>query len=271
MLKGKLKYWIFALAFVVAGCSVVKNFNIFSLEDEKTFGKELYAQIQSDPGEYPVVSEAKNPVLYQHVRRIVNTILNTGKVNYVNDFDWTIEVIDAEVLNAFAGPGGKMYVYTGLIKYLDNEAQLAGVLAHEISHVHWRHSTGQMTKQYGIDVIQQIIAGRSQNQMVQIASQLSGKLGGLAFSRADETEADATAVMFLSNTDYNPLGVAGFFEKLSADGQSGGTPTFLSTHPSPSGRVERIQQEWVKNGSKKGNDFADRYKELQKAAKSIKS
>ena len=126
-----------------------------------------------------------------------------------------------------------------------------------------------MTKQYGVDYLQEMKAGNSQNQMVTIASQLAGSLSGLAFSLTDETEADETAVMFLSNTDYNPLGVAGFFHKLSADGQSGGTPTFLSTHPSPSDRISKIQAAWAAHGSKKGNDFTDRYREVKKCAQII--
>lgn len=271
MLKGKLKYWIVALVtLVVIGCGVVKQINLFSLEDEKTFGKEMYAQIQSDPKEYPLVDKAKNPALYGHVERIMNTILKTGQVNYVNDFEWSIRVIDADVQNAFACPGGKMYVYTGLIKYLDNEAQLAGVMAHEIAHVHWRHSTQQMTQQYGISVLQQIVLGENSNELVNMAAQMSGKLGGLAFSRYDESEADATAVKFLTYTDYNPLGVAGFFEKLKAEGQGSGTPVFLSTHPSPEDRVAKIHEAWVANGSKKGNDYVDRYKDVKKSAQTIK-
>jgi predicted Zn-dependent protease len=269
-MKNTVKYIILSIVLLLASCNVLKQINLFSLEDEKNFGKEMYAQIQNAPKDYPLVDEAKNPALYGHIKRIMKNILNTGQVNYTNDFDWSIKIIDADVLNAFACPGGKMYVYTGLIKYLDNESQLAGVMAHEISHVHWRHSTRQMTQQYGMSLLQQMVLGENPNQMLTIAAQLSGQLGGLAFSRSDESEADITAVKFLSHSEYNPLGVAGFFEKLQADGQASESLSFLSTHPSPSDRINAIHKAWELNGSKKGNNFADRYAEIKKSVQSIK-
>jgi len=270
MMKKHLKYAFIALFFFFSACSVMKQLNIFSLEDEKTFGNEMYLQIQNSPVDYPLVNEAKNPELYTHVRRVLKNILNSGQVNYVGDFEWSIQVIDSDVQNAFACPGGKIYVYSGLINFLDNESQLAGVLAHEVAHIHWRHSTRQMTQKHGIAALQQIVLGDNAGQVVTLVSQISGELGGLAFSRSDEYEADATAVSFLSRTEYNPLGVAGFFEKLEAAGQSGGSITFLSTHPSPPDRIAKIREAWVANGSKKGNDFVDRYKDMKKYANSIK-
>ena len=271
MANKLLKYAFIAALFIFfSGCEVMKQINLFSLEDEKTFGSEMYLQIQNAPAEYPLVNEAKNPQLYEHVKRVAKTILNSGQVNYVNDFEWNIQVIDSDVQNAFACPGGKIYVYTGLINFLDNEAQLAGVIAHEIAHIHWRHSTRQMTQQYGISTLQQMLLGNNAGQVVTMVSQISGQLGGLAFSRSDEYEADATAVKFLSHTEYNPLGVAGFFEKLESAGQSSGTMTFMSTHPSPPDRIAKIREAWIANGSKKGSDFADRYSDMKKYAKSIK-
>ena len=259
----KIYYFLLTVVLFMA-CGTLNQINLYSVDDDKNFGNQMYAQIQEDKTDYPILDAAKYATAYSHVNRILKTLLASPSVNYVKEFEWTIQIIDADVLNAFACPGGKIYVYKGLLKYLDNEAQLAGVIAHEMGHISNRHSTRQMTKQYGVSVLSGLLLGDNPNQYVQLAAQLAGTVGGLAFSRSDEYEADNCAVKFLSDTDYNPLGVAGFFQKMMADGQAGGTSlTFLSTHPSPPDRIQKIQEAWVTYGSKKGDDFAARYTQLK--------
>ena len=261
-----MKKFYYPLLTVVlfAACGTLNQMNIFSIEDEKNFGNQMYAQIQDAPKDYPILDPAKNATAYSHVNRIMLSLLNSGQVNYAKEFEWTIRIVDADVLNAFACPGGKVYIYKGLINFLDNEAQLAGVIAHEIAHIAYRHSTRQMTKQYGLSALTDMLLGQNPNQYVQLATQLAGGLGSLAFSRSDEYEADNGAVRYLSSTDYNPLGVAGFFQKMVANGQAGGSAvTWLSTHPSSPDRIQKIQEAWATYGSKKGDDFAARYVQLK--------
>ncbi len=241
-----------------------------NVEQDKELGTQMYAQIASDQTNYPLLDEKKYATAYQHIQRITNTILNSGVVEHRNDFDWSVKIVNADnVQNAFACPGGKLYVYTGLIKYLDNEAQLAGVMAHEIAHAAARHSSKQIAKSNTIDWGTSLALGKNPGAIASMVAQIAGGVGNLAFSRSDESEADALAVYYLSNTDYNPLGVAGFFQKLQAEGQGSQGPTFLSTHPSSSDRIQRIQAAWQANGSKKGNDFVDRYKQV-KASLNVK-
>ena len=260
----KKLYYSLLTAVLFTACGTLNQINLFSVEDDKKFGNQMYAQIQEDPKDYPLLDPAKHPVAYTHVNRILQTLLSSSSVNYVKEFDWTIRIVDADVLNAFACPGGKIYVYKGLIKFLDNEAQLAGVIAHEMAHISNRHSTRQMTKQFGVASLTDLLLGQTSNQYAQLAAQMAGTLGGLAFSRSDEYEADNHAVKYLSDTGYNPLGIAGFFQKMTADGQAGGTSlTFLSTHPSPPDRIQKIQEAWGSYGSKKGDDFAVRYTQLK--------
>ena len=262
----KLKFIALYLGLFLASCAVVNTLNLYSIDDDKEMGKQMYAQIANTPSEYPLLDSAKNVTAYAHINRIMNTILNSGAVAYRNDFEWTVKIIDADVLNAFAVPGGKLYFYTGLIKYLDNEAQLAGVMAHEIGHVAARHSTQQMTKQLGTQYVTSLILGKNPNQYLALAGQMANGLGGLAFSRADEYQADALAVHFLSNTEYNPLGVAGFFEKIineTGSEEQSRLQTFMSTHPSSVDRVQKIKEAWVANGSKTGNDFIERYQQFK--------
>lgn len=128
-------------------------------------------------------------------------------------------------------------MYTGLIKYLDNASSLAGVIGHEMAHADQRHSTNQMTKQYGLDLLVSIVAGTtSGGQLAQIAAGLST----LAFSREDEKDADAHSVIYLCPTQYRADGAADFFEKIIAAGTSQPVPAFLSTHPNPDTRVTNI-------------------------------
>jgi predicted Zn-dependent protease len=260
----KTFYYFLLTAVLFTACGTLNQINLYSVDDDKNFGNQMYAQIQEDKTEYPLLDATKYATAYSHVKRILQTLLASPSVNYVKEFDWTIQIIDADVLNAFACPGGKIYVYKGLIKYLDNESQLAGVIAHEMGHISNRHSTRQMTKQYGVSTLTSLLLGDKPNQYVQLAAQLAGSIGGLAFSREDEYEADNCAVKYLSDTGYNPLGVAGFFQKMVANGQAGGTSlTFLSTHPSPPDRIQKIQEAWKAYGSKKGDDFAARYTQLK--------
>lgn len=244
MVKSIKKYSIYLLISMLSftGCSKSDGggVNIFSLEDDKALGEQLEAEIASDPQQFPVLDPAKYPKAYEHLGRIVNTILNSGKVAHKDDFDWTFKIIHNDsTLNAFAGPGGKIYVYTGIIKYLDTETHLAGVLGHEIAHADRRHVTDQLTKIYGISLLLDVVLGKNAGTLAEIAANLAF----LKFSRNHEADADKYSVIYLCPTDYGANGAAGFFQKLIDQGQAGGTPEFLSTHPDPGNRVSAINNE----------------------------
>src|SRR5574343_152956 len=159
---------------------------LMPISQDLQMGDATRQQIESDPTTYPILDSASNPVAYGHIYLIRNNILNSGKVYYKDDFPWRVRIIkDDNTLNAFCTPGGYIYVYTGIIKYLDNEMQLAGVMGHEIAHADRRHSANQMLKQYGVETLIQIFTSGSAQQIAQIGSQLLA----LKFSRTDETEA----------------------------------------------------------------------------------
>lgn len=269
---------LFAILSVsIMGCSTMSNvanvlgsINPTDISTDKELGTQMYAQIASDSKNYPLLDEKQYPEAYNHIRRITNTILDCGVVEHRDDFEWSVMIVNADdVQNAFACPGGKLYVYTGLIKYLDNEAQLAGVMAHEIAHAAARHSSRQIFQNNTVAYVSDLLLGKNPSELSTMVAQIAGNMGGLAFSRKDESEADNLAVYYLSHTDYNPLGVAGFFEKLQADGagSEGGIATYFSTHPASSDRIQRIHAAWEAYGSKKGSDFADRYQLLKNSLK----
>lgn len=241
--KKIILFAVLASASVFWNCGASKaggGFNLFSIQDDIALGKEFSKQIESDPKTYPLLPEAGNEEVYRYIRGITTKLLNTGKVAYTKEFAWQVKIIDDnKTLNAFAVPGGYLYVYTGLIRYLDTEDQLAGVMGHELAHAAQRHSTQQMTKIYGLDAIRQIATG---NQDPGVLGQLALGLVSLKFSRKHEAEADNYSVTYMCGTDYNASGSAGFFEKIQAESEAGGRPPeFLSTHPDPGNRVNDIK------------------------------
>lgn len=231
---------------------------LMSINQDKQLGLSAVNQIESDPSNFPILDSATNSVAYGHIYRIRNNILNSGKVYYKNEFPWRIRIIrDDKTLNAFCTPGGYIYVYTGLIKFLDNETQFAGVMGHEIAHADRRHSANQMLKQLGVQVLLEILTQGDPGQLASLGAQLLS----LRFSRTDETEADDYSVRYLYGTEYDPQGAKFFFQKIG--GQSA-PPEFLSTHPNPDNRVQNIEATWTCLGSG-GDDelFTQRYQEFK--------
>lgn len=231
---------------------------LMPISQDLQMGEATVQQIEGEPTTYPILDSASNPVAYGHIYRIRTNILNSGKVYYKDDFPWRIRIIkDDNTLNAFCTPGGYIYVYTGIIKYLDNEMQLAGVMGHEIAHADRRHSANQMLKAYGLQTLIDIFTSGSTQQIAQVAAQILA----LKFSRSDETEADDYSVRYLYGTEYDPQGAKFFFQKI---GNSQGVPEFLSTHPNPDNRVTNIESTWKCLGSG-GNTgtFDQRYQEFK--------
>ena len=145
-----------------------------------------------------------------------------------------------------------MFVYTGLIKFLDEKDDFVGVMGHEMAHADLRHSTNQLTTQYGFGFLLQLITGGEPGQLEQVLASLLT----LRFSRSDEAQADEFSVAYLCDTEYAANGAASFFEKLLALGGSR-PPEFLSTHPSPDNRVADINAEADERGCDQTFDSDD--------------
>jgi len=258
MIKKIIIFGIITLT--LFSCATSKNgggFNLFTIQDDRSFGAEVAKEIENDPKKYKVLDSSKNVAVYKYVYKVRDNILNSGQVEHKNDFQWRIRIIhDDSTLNAFCTPGGYIYVYTGILKFLGSEDEFAGVLAHEIAHADKRHSTRQMTQMFGVQMMLQIVAGNRE-----LVKQVSGALIGLKFSRNHETEADLYSVKYLCPTSYNAAGGAGFFEKIQAVG-GGRTPEFLSTHPDPGNRIENFQVNKEANECKGSGRFLDEYKAM---------
>jgi beta-barrel assembly-enhancing protease len=247
--------------FVFTNCKQNKElgsgFNLFSIDQDRQLGAQVAAEIDADQVQFPLLDSLSNKEAYAYLYKVRDNILNSGKVRNKDNFAWRLRIIQNDsTLNAFCTPGGYIYVYTGIMKYLDNEAQLAGVLGHEIAHADFRHSTRQMTKQYGLQTLLSVIAGNRE-----LLKQITTGIVGLKFSREHETEADKGSVTYLCPTQYQADGGAGFFEKIAASGGAR-QPEFLSTHPSPDGRIETFKNLKFELGCSGTQSYDQEYKSI---------
>jgi predicted Zn-dependent protease len=160
---------------------------------------------------------------------------------------FTIKVVEDDSINAFALPGGFFYVNTGLILAADEEAELAGVMAHEIAHVAARHATRQMTRSQwaNIGTIPLIFVGGGIGYAARAAAGLGLPLTFLQFSRGFEAEADYLGVEYMYKTGYDPQAYVAFFEKVQAKEKKkpGSLSKAFSTHPQTPDRIEKTQEE----------------------------
>lgn len=257
---------VFSLIFSVGAQAQLKKWikdaNLFPVEQDVELGKQVKAEIEADPKKYPLLAEQGNEQIYTYIRGLTSKILNTGRVANKDKFVWEVKIInDDKTLNAFCTPGGYIYVYTGLIKFLDSEDQLIGVMGHEIAHAAQRHSTRQLTKIYGIQIMLELASNGRSSKNVKLMKDITTSLVGLKFSRGHETEADEKSVDYLCPTGYNAAGAAGFFKKIQ--NQGGAPPEFLSTHPSSATRVQDIEKRAKSLGCNGRSIAIDNYSKMK--------
>ncbi len=249
------------LRLVAVSCATtginVGQINIISTEEEIRLGKSLAVEIEK---EQPVLN---NPALTRYVSEVGRSVAARSERQ---DVPYSFKIIDNDdQVNAFALPGGPIYVYTGLLKHADNEAELASVLGHEVAHIAARHSTEQLTKSYGFYVVAQIVLGDDPIAVAEIARDIIGSLGMLKFSRDDEIEADRLGVHYIFRAGYSPNAMTSFQQKLgrlSSDNPSR-TLNMLSTHPLSQDRVNAIREETAKlPPGRPVKYYSERYKSI---------
>jgi predicted Zn-dependent protease len=211
--------------------------NWYSLETEIRMGKEYSQQVEAS------VKMVQDPVVTEYVNRIGQNLVRNSDAQV----PFTIKVIDSDEVNAFALPGGFFYVNSGLILAADEEAELAGVMAHEIAHVAARHATRQMTRAQwaNIGTIPLIFVGGGIGYAVRSAASLALPMTFLSFTRGFEGEADYLGLQYMYKTGYDPQAFVSFFEKLQAKEKRkpGTLARAFSTHPQTPDRIEKSQAE----------------------------
>jgi predicted Zn-dependent protease len=237
-----MKRLIFAAALTAAACATnpatgKREFSLMSEAQEIQIGKEADVEIRREMGIY----DDKN------LQQLVSSIgLGLAKVSERPSLPWQFTVVDQPAINAFALPGGFIYITRGILPFLDDEAELAGVLGHEIGHVTARHSAQQYSRATGaqLGLLLGSIFVPAARPFGQLAEAGLGVLF-LKYGREDELQADELGVRYAVQTGWDPAGIAGMLTTLArldeASGETKGIPNWLSTHPAPADRVENIQ------------------------------
>jgi len=213
------------------------GFNLFSKDQDIQLGKESAAQVEKQ------MTVMKDAVLTDYINKLGMKIASQPQAD---KYPYSFKMVLEPTINAFALPGGPSFVHTGLISAADNEAQLVGVLAHELSHVALRHGTNQASKanliQLPAMLAGAVMGGSLLGQLAQVGVGLGANSVLLKFSRGAERDADLLGAQMMSQAGYNPIEMARFFEKLEAQGGSK-IPQFLSDHPNPGNRVKAVEDE----------------------------
>ncbi len=217
------------------------GFNLFSKEQDVQLGKEAATQVEKQ------MQVVKNQDLENFINQIGKKLIARPEAD-AGSFAYSFKVVNEKSINAFALPGGPAFIHTGLISAADNEAQLAGVMAHEISHVALRHGTNQASKANLIQLPAMLAGALAGESMLGKLAEVGIGVGAnsvlLKFSRNAERDADLLGARIMAGAGYNPIEMARFFEKLeSGGGQHTAFEQFLSDHPNPGNRVSAVEEE----------------------------
>lgn len=219
-----------------AGMGGLGEFNLISEREEFRLGEELSAEIarQGDLVDDTVVVGYIRDIGY----RLVSVSMRSG-------YPYRFYVLRKNEINAFAIPGGRVYVQTGLILAADSEAELAGVMAHELGHAEERHSTQQLSRYYGVSLLTSVLLGKNPSQTERIVSGLLGNIAIMKYSRDAEREADWIAVHLLYRAGYDPMALAYFFQKLKRmhEREPGLLESLFASHPITDERIAVVEDE----------------------------
>jgi hypothetical protein len=214
--------------------------NFFKKEQDIQMGREYAQQIEREVEVLP-----PGP-LTDYINSLGQKIAAQPQAN---GFPFTFKVVNDPSINAFALPGGPVYIHTGILLNAENEAQVMGVIAHECSHIALRHSTNQVSKSYMIQLPAMVAGmyGQYKGGLTGMLAQLGVGLGAngllMKFSRGAEQQADLLGARMMAQAGYNPIEMARFFETLEAKSGSKSGSDFFSSHPSPGNRVKYVSEE----------------------------
>ena len=219
------------------------GFNVYSPEDDVEIGRQVSAEAEK---ELAIVTDN---LLAEYINRLGQQLATVAPGE---DYPYQFKLVNDPAINAFALPGGFIYINRGIIEEADREAELAGVVAHEIGHVALRHGTNQVSRNSLLQIPFAILGGVFGDGGVGgLIAQAGAGIGAAAFfnsfSRDAERQADLMGAQILYDAGYDPTGMPEFFEKLEAQGGSRG-PEFLSSHPNPGNRAGIVAEEIGKLG-----------------------
>lgn len=238
------KRLLFTIPMIALSCAQVedpltgrKTLTLLSNEQEIQIGKKYVPQaINENEGQYPD-KEVQN-----YIKKVGYKIADTTP----RKVDYQFYIVNSKDINAFALPGGPVFINRGLILTLDNESELAAVIAHELGHINARHHAKFLEKTYGINILLNILAVATANSsyqnLIMQTAQIGAGLLQLKYSRDQENEADALGVRFAYQSGYDPQGLIGVFNKFKSMEQGNRPPEWLSTHPLPETRIKNVSE-----------------------------
>jgi predicted Zn-dependent protease len=231
---------------LLAGCTPMQRVStetslakmLVSDQQMEQIGEQVHAELQSQGVRY-----VKNTAVTGYVEGIAGRLFGLARGDR-DGVNYHVHVIDdPKMVNAFATPGGHIYVYSGLLLAADNEAEVAGVLAHETGHVAGRHVERAMVNSYGVQTLASLALGQNPSMAKELAATVLGTGLLRAHSRSEETEADEYGARYISRLSYDPQAMITFFQKLQAkeSGASGGM-AWLRTHPVTGDRIAHLRE-----------------------------
>lgn len=223
-----------------------------SENDEMRLGAQFDSTLRNSDsikasGEYPifVAKSADSAAFEKYVIDLAKEVLAAVPKGDRPGYEFKFALIDKDVVNAFAVPGGYVYIYTGIVKNMQDESELAGVIGHEIAHVTHHHYRDAMAKDAGLSLLLQVLLGNDAGKLAQLVGQTFYGLAALKVSRDNETESDFYGTKYLGSTQRNPLGIAKFFGRFPEQGMT----AWVSTHPAPENRVETVKIQVTKSSA----------------------
>ena len=255
-MKNKLLivFWMIPTILLVmslsAGCITLSKINLISTPQEQDMGKQFSQEVEKE------VKLIQDPFVASYVDSLGQRLVQNSRRS---DIPYYIKVVDTDEVNAFALPGGYLYVNRGLIQTAESEAELAGVMGHEIGHIVGRHGAKQLTKQIGLQALLGVVSGRNPGLARQVASEVAGVSAGLTllkYGREAEAEADGYAVQETYDAGIDPAGTATFFQKLLAlndqKPEDSRLARLFATHPPTKERIVHVRADIAKLPPKKG-------------------
>jgi predicted Zn-dependent protease len=238
--------WLTLGLLLIAGCGsagsaigkaeVTMAKGLVSDEDENRIGQEVHRELDRQHVKY-----LQDPVVIDYLQSVTKPIFACAKRDRPG-VRWQLYVIDdPKTMNAFSAPGGGLYVYSGLLGAADDDAEVAGVLGHEVGHEVLHHVAEKLIAENGLEAIASLALGANPSLLGRIGTAIVGNGALLAFSRNEESQADEYGADVAASAGFNPNGLVWFFQKLERKrGEEPGILRFLSDHPTTPDRIEAV-------------------------------
>lgn len=271
------KLFLLSGFFLFSACGAIID-SVVPVELDLQIGKSFLENAKDGKEGMRILKDA---TLEKYVKSVADRILKSDQIKYKKEFPYKISILkDDDTINAVCTPGGYIFVYTGLLKLIQDEATLAAILAHEIAHAEKRHSVKQIISSLGIYFTIYIgltlFLGSDAANLINLGSRVGGEILTLANSRSAEAEADSMSFEYLKSTKYYPGALESFFVLIEKkEKEEGGTDPdkrvikFLSTHPLNEDRISENQKRLKSIGNPKptpGNLYTERYQLAMKRA-----